>query len=66
MDLSRQFSQENEKNIWYIEHEQLNATRWKTSLFIKVNQLFRRFRYSYLIFSVFQDVYLIQILFVEQ
>ena len=39
MDLSRQFSQENfddrGNKIWYIQNEQLNNTRWKTSLFIK-------------------------------
>jgi hypothetical protein len=41
IDLSRQFSQENfehnpSERIWYIRKEQLNATRWKTSLFIQV------------------------------
>ncbi|CAF1021701.1 unnamed protein product [Adineta steineri] len=42
IDLSRQFYQEHSDNnnnqdnrIWYIKHEQLNATRWKTNLFIK-------------------------------
>ncbi len=44
MDLSRQFSQENfddhEKKNWYIQNEQLNASRWKTSLFIQVNTYF--------------------------
>ncbi|CAF0897514.1 unnamed protein product [Adineta ricciae] len=40
IDLSRQYSQEKldkkrEDRIWFIKHEQLNATRWKTSLFIQ-------------------------------
>jgi hypothetical protein len=44
MDLSHQFYQEKidenrEHRIWYIKQEQLNATRWKTSLFIKVKYL---------------------------
>ncbi len=46
IDLSRQFYQEKfdndddrEDRIWYIKQEQLNATRWKTSLFIKVKYL---------------------------
>jgi len=44
IDLSRQYSQEKfddqGNKIWYIKHEQLNNTRWKTSLFIKVNLYF--------------------------
>ena len=41
IDLSRQYSQEKldkkrEDRIWFIKHEQFNATRWKTSLFIQV------------------------------
>jgi hypothetical protein len=37
VDLTHQYSKEKEDNgLWYIKHEQLNATRWKTSLFIKV------------------------------
>lgn len=44
IDLSRQYSQEKldqnrrEDRVWFIKHEQLNATRWKTSLFIQVRQ----------------------------
>ena len=44
MDLSRQFKQgfptqsaRRESSMWSIEQEQINATRWRTSLFIKVN-----------------------------
>lgn len=44
MDLSRQFHQGFMKNshrrdgpIWSITQEKLNATRWKTNLFIQVN-----------------------------
>lgn len=45
IDLSRQFYRENldhndgrqDNEVWYIKQEQLNATSWKTSLFIKVN-----------------------------
>lgn len=43
IDLSRQFSQEtfehaSDERVWYIKHEQLNATRWKSSLFIQVGR----------------------------
>jgi len=48
MDLSRQFNEgfynNNNNNkrregpIWSITQEKINATRWKTNLFIKVNQ----------------------------
>ena len=45
VDLSRQFhqgsytnnNQRRENGVWFIKQEQLNATRWKTVLFIKVN-----------------------------
>ncbi len=47
MDLSRQFNQgfyNNNKRrdgpIWSITQEKINATRWKTNLFIKVNHSF--------------------------
>ncbi len=71
MDLSRQFSQENfneqENKIWYIQNEQLNNTRWKTSLFIKV--ILRVIFIIIIILSIFsisQDVYSIRILSVVQ
>ncbi len=43
MDLSRQFNEgfynnkRREGPIWSITQEKINATRWKTNLFIKVN-----------------------------
>jgi hypothetical protein len=47
VDLSRQFNQgvynnnnnKRENSIWSITQEKINETRWKTSLFIKVNQM---------------------------
>ena len=41
IDLSRQFSSNSplQTDVWFIKQEQVNATRWKTSLFIQVSTL---------------------------
>jgi hypothetical protein len=61
MDLSRQFYQgfdnnnnnRRDKGIWSIKQEQLNATRWKISLFIKVNASFIIFSKEFISFTLF-------------
>ncbi len=64
MDLSRQFNQGYSNNnnrrdgpIWSITQEKINATRWKTNLFIKVNQSFDFILIqTFVFFSSFQHI----------
>ena len=68
IDLSRQFSSNSplQTDHWFIKQEQFNATRWKTSLFIQVNTLFRRHRRGMFSFSIFLFICWTRSFFVER